>query len=389
MISAYLKPTNFCNVDCSHCYLPEAVRANKDRMSPETLHQVMKFLKDMQIKGKHSDGLFLIWHGGEPLTLPTSYFEMAGKIVDEYFPGQELTEAVQTSLIPYRREHAKIVKERWRGEIGSSIDFNTRLVKGSVEEYQKLWMMKVDMARSDGILILPGMVPTKKDCNNAKYIYNWFLDRDFWMWGIDRYSNVGGVLPEMSTNREHAQFLSDLFDETIKSIKEKGKAPFIRTVAAGVSGVLYDTPGDRWGGTCQSDFIVINPDGKLNNCPDKDSFEESYGSIQGGFSSFESSPLRKKWIRIQQAGHRIDDCYECENASWCKSGCPITGNACTINGVVDECSGFKSFLTHVRQFLAQDKDNRKLLEAYVNQEFLPKELFGEKPESKFNLLMAN
>lgn len=390
MISAYLKPTNFCNVDCVHCYLPEAVRANKDRMTPETLHKVMTFLKDMQAKGKH-DELFLIWHGGEPLTLPVSYFEMAGKIIDEYFPQGQLIEAVQTSLIPYRKEHAKIVKERWRSEIGSSIDFNTRQVKGSVEEYQKLWMMKVEMARSDDILVIPGMVPNKKDCYQAKEIYKWFLDRDFWIWSIDRYTNIEGVLPEMSSNREHAQFLIDLFDETIKSIRETGKAPFIKAVVAGVSGVLYDSPGDRWGGTCQSDFVVINPDGRLNNCPDKDSFEESYGNINTGFSSFESSPLRKKWIRIQQAGHRIDECYNCENASWCKSGCPITGNACTINGVVDECSGYKSFLTHVRNFLKQDADNQKLLAAYVNQEFIPKEaILGRSSDKTFsNLLIAN
>jgi len=82
MISVYLKPTNFCNVDCAHCYLPEAVRANKERMSPEMLHSVMSFLKDMQIKGKHNN-MFLIWHGGEPLTLPISYFDMAGKIIYE------------------------------------------------------------------------------------------------------------------------------------------------------------------------------------------------------------------------------------------------------------------------------------------------------------------
>ena len=111
MISAYLKPTNFCNVDCAHCYLPETVRANKDRMSPEMLHKVMSFLKEMQLKGKHNQ-VFLIWHGGEPLTLPISYFEMAGKIISEYFKPEEIIEAVQTSLIPYRKEHASVVKAR-------------------------------------------------------------------------------------------------------------------------------------------------------------------------------------------------------------------------------------------------------------------------------------
>lgn len=370
MITAYLKPTNYCNVGCEHCYLPLDVRANKTKMDDETLHKVMIFLKEMKTKYNHEQ-IFLIWHGGEPLVLSIEYFKNAGKIVDQYFTKDELIEGVQTSLIPYRKEHAEIVNERWRGEIGSSIDFNSRLIKGSVKEYQDLWMSKVELARQDNILIIPGMVPNKLDCQKSKEIYDWFMERDFWLWNIDRYSNVGGTLPDFSTNREHSQFLIGLFDETIKNIHKHGKTPYIKTIGAAIGGILYENPGDRWGGSCQSDFVVFNPDGKLNNCPDKDSFEQSYGNLFDGFSSFEKSPMRKKWIRIQQVGHRIDDCYSCENSSWCKSGCPITGNACEINGVKDECSGFKSFITHVRDYLKQSDENKVILEKYLKQEFIP------------------
>lgn len=376
MITVYLKPTNFCNVGCAHCYLPESVRANKEKMSEETLHKVMTFLKEMQIKGNHQQ-VFLLWHGGEPLILSPSYFDMAGKVIDQYFKKDEIIEAVQTSLIPYRKDLAPIVLNRWRGEIGSSMDFSSRLIKGSAQEYQKLWLSKVDMAREDGILIIPGITPNKPDTKNAKYIFNWFLEHDFWIWNIDRYSNVAGDLPDFSTNREHAQFLIDLFDLVVKNYEQTGVAPLIKPLAAAIGGILYDMPGDRWGGTCQSDFVVINPDGKLNNCPDKDSFEESYGNLYQGFSSFEASPQRKKWIRIQQAGHRIDDCYECENATWCKSGCPITGNACTINGQVDECSGFKSFINHVRNFINASEDNKNLVISYYNGELLPNKYSSE------------
>jgi uncharacterized protein len=369
MITTYLKPTNFCNVDCAHCYLPASVRANKEKMTDETMHKVMTFLTEMKKSGKH-DSIFLIWHGGEPLVLSERYFENAGKIIDQYFQPGELFEAVQTSLIPYRREFAKVVKERWGSAIGSSMDFDSRIVKGSPEEYQKLWMKKVELARSDDILVIPGITPNKKDCVRAEYIFNWFKDRDFWMWGLDRYSNVGGILPEFSTNREHAGFLIELFDLCVKSVDKTGVAPHITTLSAAFGGVLYDNPGDRWGGTCQSDFVVVNPDGRLNNCPDKDSFEESYGNINTGFKSFTDSPLRKKWIRIQQVGHRIDECYECENSSWCKSGCPITGNACEINGVKDECSGFKSFITHVREF-SKTSGGKEFMENYMNKVYLP------------------
>lgn len=376
MITAYLKPTNFCNVGCAHCYLPESVRANKDKMNEETLHKVMQFLKEMKEKGGHKE-VFLLWHGGEPLILSKAYFEMAGKIIDQYFAKDEIIEAVQTSLIPYKKELASIVKERWRGEIGSSMDFNSRLIKGSSEEYQKLWLSKVQLAREDGIYIIPGITPNKEDCKQAEYIFNWFKKHNFWMWNIDRYSNVGGNLPEFSSNREHAQFLIDLFDLCVKEYQKTGSAPMIKPITAAIGGILYDMPGDRWGGTCQSDFVVINPDGKLNNCPDKDSFEESYGDLFSGYKSFEASPLRKKWIRIQQAGHRIDECYECENSNWCKSGCPITGNACLINGQKDECSGFKSFINHVRKFIETSKENENFIQLYHAGKLMPENHFSE------------
>ncbi len=359
MITAYIKPTNFCNVGCSHCYLPESVRADKFKMDDETLHKVMRFLKEMKEQGKHEQ-IFLIWHGGEPLILGHKYFEHAGEIIDQYFTKDELIESVQTSLIPYRKEFNNLVKTRWNGYLGSSMDFNSRLIKGSAQDYQDLWMSKVDIAREDDIYIIPGITPNKVDCKNAEFIYNWFKERGFDVWNIDRYSNVGGDLPEFSTNREHSKFLCDLFDLCIKDIKENNYAPLIKPVVAAIGGVLYDQPGDRWGGSCQSDFVVINPNGSLNNCPDKDSFEKSYGSLHDGFSSFKNSPMRKKWIRIQQVGHRIDECSTCENANWCKSGCPITGNACSINGETDDCSGFKVYINHVRKFISESEENKKI-----------------------------
>lgn len=371
MITAYLKPTNFCNVDCAHCYLPATVRANKERMDWPMMRKTLGFLTEMKISGRH-DNIHILWHGGEPLVLSPSWFEEAGAVLDEFFPFPQRIESMQTSLIPWRREFAKIAHDRWLGEVGTSMDFSSRLIKGSAEEYQKLWMSKVDMAREDNVLVIPGITPGKAECQDANFIYRWFLERNFWIWGIDRYSNISGELPNFPTNREHSFFLRTLFDLCMKDSAEKGRSPYIKAIVAGISGVLFGMPGDRWGSTCQSDFVVINPDGRLNNCPDKDSFESSYGSIQQGFGSFVSAPLRKKWIRLQTVGHRIDECATCENNTWCRSGCPITGNACTTSqGEVDECSGYKTFITHVRNFINASDENYALALAYYEKKMLP------------------
>lgn len=366
MLLAYFKPTNFCNVGCSHCYLPESVRAAKDKMSLETVKKTAEFLAQAMEKQKEKD-VFILWHGGEPLVLSPDFFWKAGEIFDDILPNHK--EGIQTSLIPYTSKFKDVFLNRFNGEIGTSMDFASRQIKNSPEIYQDLWLKKVEMAKNDGMSIGVLMTPNKKDIHFAKERLDWFWKNKLAFVGFERYNEFGTKLPERPNNREHSQFLINVFDYIIDKIKKENVAPFVNVIVAGISGVLYDLPGDRWGGSCQSDFIVIEPDGSLNNCPDKAMFESSYSNLYDGFDAFANSPMRKKWIRLQQVGHRISDCVTCENNTWCKSGCPITPNA-DPHGDETECSGYKTFINHIRDFI-KEPENKKILIKYINKEFLP------------------
>lgn len=348
MITAYIKPTNFCNVGCDHCYLTTDVRANKSRMTPQVMRQTAVMLRDMASAGRH-DSVMVLWHGGEPMTMPLEWFEMAGEILDEVLPMHY--ESIQTSLIPFTEKWVPWVKSRLGSHIGSSIDFNSRRFKGSAEAYQSLWMQKVDLARSHDIYVVPGMVPSLREVERAGQINQWFLDRDLLEFNIERYNQFGMELPDWPTNAQHSRFLIELFSDVMVRISlGQAKIPVIRVLAAAIGGVLYDTPGDRWGGSCQSDFVVIEPDGGTNNCTDKTSFEPAYSNVVDGFAGFAGSEMRRKWIRIQSVSHRKDHCAVCENRSWCKSGCPITPNGPSEGQ--DECAGYKTFIDYVRDFVS-------------------------------------
>lgn len=358
MITAYVKSTNYCNVGCSHCYLSEQTRADKARMSMDTVRATGQLLAEMQ--QQQSRAVVLIWHGGEPLTLPATWYRAAGEVLDETLGAH--AEALQTSLIPLTKDHIALIHERFDSAVGTSIDFSARRIKGDPLAYQRLWMEKVDLARSHGVHVVPGMVPTSNEQGRGAELLHWFNERGFREFNVERYNAFHGVLPDVPTNQEHSEFLRDLFDGMMQMLRDGRDAPLVRVIVSALRGVLYAQPGDRWGGECQTRFIVVNPDGSTNNCPDKATHEPGYSSVDDGYSAFANALPRRKWIRLQVAGHRNPDCATCRYNSWCRSGCPIACN--DTAGRDSECSGYRSFLDHVRAFCSQS-DNLDIALRYL------------------------
>jgi uncharacterized protein len=71
-----LQPTPFCNINCSYCYLPD--RQSTRRMSPEVLDQTFRWVF---ASGLVRDPFVLLWHAGEPLVLPVSFYETAADLL--------------------------------------------------------------------------------------------------------------------------------------------------------------------------------------------------------------------------------------------------------------------------------------------------------------------
>lgn len=67
-----VQPTPFCNLDCDYCYLPH--RDSRRTITVETLERVFaQVLSSRYVTGP----LSVVWHAGEPLVLPPSFYEEA------------------------------------------------------------------------------------------------------------------------------------------------------------------------------------------------------------------------------------------------------------------------------------------------------------------------
>jgi uncharacterized protein len=88
-----IQPTPFCNIDCRYCYLPD--RSTKAVVAPETLSNLFS---QVFTSGWVQNCLSVVWHAGEPLVLPISFYRNAFRMIDDLKPTEVLlTHSFQTN----------------------------------------------------------------------------------------------------------------------------------------------------------------------------------------------------------------------------------------------------------------------------------------------------
>jgi uncharacterized protein len=75
---AILQPTPFCNINCRYCYLPH--RSATDRMTAETMEHSFRFL--LSCASPTRQAFSIVWHSGEPMTLPVEYYRSAFRLLE-------------------------------------------------------------------------------------------------------------------------------------------------------------------------------------------------------------------------------------------------------------------------------------------------------------------
>ena len=92
-----VQATPYCNLDCDYCYLPD--RDNRARLKPELLDPIL----DRLLSSPFVDGDFtLLWHAGEPLALPVSFYDEASRRIQaalERHPERDIAihQSIQTN----------------------------------------------------------------------------------------------------------------------------------------------------------------------------------------------------------------------------------------------------------------------------------------------------
>jgi uncharacterized protein len=112
-----LQPTPFCNIRCKYCYLP--TRDDKSVMSLDTIKATFERVFASPYAASQ---ITVIWHAGEPLVLPVSYYESAFQAIEQLRPSTvEIRHSFQTNGTLVSKDWADLFR-RWKVGVGVSID---------------------------------------------------------------------------------------------------------------------------------------------------------------------------------------------------------------------------------------------------------------------------
>jgi uncharacterized protein len=117
MDTVVVQPTPFCNINCSYCYLPD-----RDVTTVMEQGTIAALFEKIFASGWTHGGLTVIWHAGEPLVVPVSFYETAFTAIEALRPPSlQLRHSIQTNGMLITPQWCDLFK-KWDVGVGVSID---------------------------------------------------------------------------------------------------------------------------------------------------------------------------------------------------------------------------------------------------------------------------
>jgi uncharacterized protein len=112
-----IQPSPFCNIDCRYCYLPN--RGSTAIIEERTLAKIFERLFESAYL---EESVTLLWHAGEPLSVPTDFYENAFSLLARFNQKHiHVQQALQTNATLITQEWCDFFKAH-RVQVSVSID---------------------------------------------------------------------------------------------------------------------------------------------------------------------------------------------------------------------------------------------------------------------------
>jgi radical SAM protein with 4Fe4S-binding SPASM domain len=310
----YLKTTETCNLNCSHCFT-NGINGAKIYFDPTKVSDwVIKFHKE---KFKPGDTIHYEFHGGEPFLAPLEHMKL---VVDKCKDLSDNQSFGATTNLTYKLKQDQIdfIKNELGGRIGTSWDPKIRFANN--KQY-RLWHSNVKTLLAEGINIKL-FISVTQDTIAYKPItlLRWIRRLGVQEVSFERLTSNGSakMFPQIfPTNIQLDQWFLDLHKH---SDRYNARSWFDNESLENVYSKFES--GYNCAGTfcrdCEEKIFTINADGTISGCPNA-APEFNYGSIEQDIQSVINSPRRIRSIVEERS--RNPNCYSCPVFRYCNGDC--------------------------------------------------------------------
>ena len=314
-----LKPTKFCNAQCSYCAAPPDVNgAPKWDIASFQRH----FNKLAPVLAPRPD---IIWHGGEPMLMGPEFYRQAHAYAKSVHPGVRF--AIQSNVLLYESKRWRdVFGEIFEGRISTSFDPDQkhREYKGSTALYARLFMDRIERLADDGFFPMIIGTYTEETVDMADVMYDFALGRGDrapslrfnYRFPAGRESGKG----ELIAPETYGRMLLGLYERWLRDAPSFRITPLDQMLLR-----VAEVESGRcpWTNACGGRFLAVEPNGDVYNCSefaDTGDAEYRFGNI--GVDSVEdmlASPAARAIRR-----RRVDtpaSCKSCRHFIECEGGC--------------------------------------------------------------------
>ena len=351
-VTVIVKPTLDCDLHCRHCYHPITDRPDR-LLDIDTYERMVKLVKDGFEYSRY------IWHGGEPLLAPMSFYKKAFAVQKKYYGKTGCDNTIQTSgsllsqrFIEFCRSNKVNLGVSYEGgfENGLRPDMDVEHVDAMVDYMaRKGHMFLVSATIHGGNVDLMDSIYEKFKGMGASLTFNPIVNL-----GCAR-DNPDLILdPDIYVKNAIAVFDKWVHDKDAK-VPVLPFYPYIMTVIDG-----YPNISDCPHASCLGRWLCLYPNGdvypcgkacpedfRLGNINDVDSIDELFDS--DGFTNILKGSIERR-----------KKCKSCEIYDYCNGGCSIDaladGDIGSAGGV--SCRIYKGLMPHIRDTITDILENK-------------------------------
>lgn len=340
-LSVVIKPTLACKMACRHCYHSSGELSSEARISFDRLERLFSMLS------AEYDSVWFVWHGGEPLELPISFYRKVLGLQEKIFGPMRYGNTIQTNGLNLDRKFVGFCKDNMIN-LGISHEGpydGVLRTHGAEVESQIVKLSDKERMFSVASTISRGTQDRQLE------IYRHFRD-------IGAALSISPVLP-VGCTACHRELVPDP-DAFIKSSIETfdewlndpaARIPLIPHYMYVLSALGNPQGNDCAHSSCLTKWLCMYPNGDLYPCakPCPESMRlcniDDIRSVSEAFRMPGFVPL------LQGTVARREKCRACELFEYCQGGCSI--DALNDGGIEnnggDSCRIFREVFAHVKK----------------------------------------